>query len=164
MKYILVMIIGALIACSGSRQDRMKTLMGDSLNGLYQVKEINGHQFRLTYLPEKEKGQEEWCFKLNVEVSPETKASKGESQQASYGLDTLFALVAGADTLLPAHTMRIANGNLKGIEYMIIFEKKKWQVENVKFCFSDWLFTHRFIEFPVQLPAINKIDSISSRI
>jgi len=163
MKYILVMIMVALMACSGNR-GRMKTLMADSTNGLYQVKEVNGHQFRLTYLPEKEKGQGEWCFKLNVELSPETKASKGESQQASYGLDTLFSLVAGADTLLPAHTMRIANGNLNGIEYMIVFEKKKWQVENMKFCFSDWLFTNRFLEFPVQLPAINKIDSISSRI
>jgi hypothetical protein len=164
MKYILVLMIAVLAACSGSRQDRMKTMMADSLNGLYQVKEINGHQFRLTYLPEKKKEQGEWCFKLNVVLSPEAKASKGESQQASYGLDTLFSLVSGVDTLLPAHTMRIANGNLNGIEYMIVFEKKKWQVENMKFCFSDWLFTNRFLEFPVQLPAINKIDSISSRI
>ncbi|MRG44750.1 hypothetical protein GFS24_06475 [Chitinophaga sp. SYP-B3965] len=163
MKYILVIMMAALAACSGGRQERMKALMADSVNGLFQVREINGHRFRLTYLPE-EKQQGEWCFKLNVELSPEMKASKGESRQGSYGVDTLFSLVSGRDTILPVHAMRVANGNMNGVEYMIIFEKKPWQVENAKFCFSDWLFTHRFLEFPIQLPAINKIDSISSRI
>ena len=157
-------MIGALVACSGGKQGRMKTLMADSANGLYQVREVNGHQFRLTYLPEKGKDQGEWCFKLNVELSPEMKAAKGESQQASFGVDTLFTLISGMDTIIPIHAMRVANGNMNGVEYMVIFEKKAWQAENVKFCFSDWLFTHQFLEFPIQMPAINKIDSISSRI
>lgn len=155
------MLMFMAVACNNA--GKVERLMKDSTKELIQSKEVNGHHFKLTYLPPV-KTEGEWCFRLNVKL-PEALKGAGEGQQASYGVDTLFSMVLGRDTLLPVHAMRIANGNITGVEYMIIFEKpENAPVGQSAFYFNDWLFTHQMMKFPLQITAINSIDSLSSRI
>lgn len=153
----------ALYGCAGVQKRRLAEAMTDPANGTVQVKEINGYRFRLNYLPEPGQ-EEEWCFQLKVQLPPDMLQGKGESLQASFGVDTLFTLIAGRDTLPPAHVMRIANGNIGGLEYMLIFPRKKFSMDNAAIGFSDRLFSNQYFEFPIRFSAIDKIDSLSQRI
>lgn len=162
-----VMIICMLASCGMSGRAKVAGMLNDTTTGLTQARKVNGHAFTLSYLPSVQQVEgelPEWCFKLNIQL-PEGSKQDGEGLQSSFGIDTLFHLITGKDTSAPLHAMRIANGNLRGIEYMIIFEKPlNPEDASAKFCFRDWLFTHQFLEFPLQTPAIVKIDSLSSRI
>lgn len=163
----IIMIICMLAGCGMSDRAKATDMMSDTTTGLVQYRKVNGHDFRLSYLPPAQQVEgdlPEWCFRLNVQL-PEGALPAKEGLQSSFGIDTLFHLVSGKDTLSPLHAMRVANGNLGGVEYMIIFDKPaNPQASNTRLCFSDWLFTHQFLEFPIQVPAIIKIDSLSSRI
>lgn len=161
----MIMIVSvALYGCTGLQQRRVSEAMTNPANGLVQVKEVNGYRFGLNYLPQPEQ-QEEWCFRLKVQVPPDvTLGNAGESQAASFGVDTLFRLIADGDTLSPVHAMRIPNGNIGGLEYMLIFPRKKFSKDNAIIGFSDRLFSNNYLEFPIRFSAIDKIDSLSTRI
>lgn len=169
MRITGIVIMTLFIAgCGVNNHAKVVAMMGDTTNGIIQMRTINGHKFRLSYLPAEQPVEgdfPEWCFKLNIHLPEGETGRQDEGNQASYGVDTLFHLVSGKDTLLPLHAMRVANGNMKGIEYMIIFNRPDvLHGRQTTFCFSDWLFTHQYLAFPLQVPAIVKIDSLSSRI
>lgn len=168
MKITSVVVTILLFAgCGMNKREKVVEMLANPANMLMQSREVNRHKFLLSYLPAGVRtagDMPEWCFKLNIRL-PEGVIGQQEGTQASFGVDTLFYLVSGKDTLLPLHAMRIANGNMKGIEYMIVFSRPADpEGSNTRFCFSDWLFTHQYLEFPLRIPAIIKIDSLSSRI
>ena len=148
----------------GAAERRLGKALTDPANGAVQEKEVNGYRFRLSYLPEPGQ-QEERCFRLNVQLPPDmTHNRESESLQASFGVDTLFKMIAGADTLAPLQVMRIANGNIGGLEYMLIFSRKGPLKDSAAIGFSDRLFSNNYLEFPVRFSVLDKIDSLSSRI
>ncbi|MBO9154068.1 hypothetical protein ACFOTA_17750 [Chitinophaga sp. GCM10012297] len=162
MKYWLIslaLLIAVVSGIVGYRKHKAAGIMKDPGNKLMQVQEINGYTYRFMYLP---KGTpREWCFRINVHVPPDPGNNAPESNQASYGIDTLFHIVSGADTLLPAKALRIANGNLNGVEYMVCFAQRKLKDGDAIFEFKDRLFNNRYVSFSVNFSAIQKIDPLS---
>jgi hypothetical protein len=153
----------------------LKALMSDPASGLHQEKRVGNTVVTFTYLPEcwervngrrENEGAPEMCFKINV-LSTGNGAGmrKNEAQGASYGLDSVFQLVLNHDTLAPLHAQRIANGNMKGIEYLVIFERRPLSsVQAAAFIYKDWLFTSTRLVFPLQKNYLQKSDSISCRL
>lgn len=153
----------------------LKTIMNNPATGLHQEKRVGSTVVSFTYLPEcwervngrnAGEGSAEMCFKINV-FSPENGAgmAKKEPQGASYGLDSVFQLVLNHDTLAPLQAQRIANGNMKGIEYLVIFERRPLRsVQTAAFIYKDWLFTSTRLVFPLQKNYLQKSDSISCRL
>lgn len=153
----------------------LKEIMNNPASGLHQEKRVGSTVVSFTYLPEcwervngrdESAGAEEMCFKVNV-FSPGNGAgmAKKDAQGASYGLDSVFQLVLNHDTLAPLQAQRIANGNIKGIEYLVIFERRPLRsVQTAAFIYKDWLFTSTRLVFPLQKNYLQKSDSISCRL
>lgn len=168
---VISVTIGAvlMLAACNTRRDQLAKVIRDTGNQLFQQQTINGLEFRLMYLPESKKlnGSEsgELAFKLNV-VNPDKKVKLGQgSDQASYGIDTLFELTYPGRAAVPIHAMRIANGNMNGVEYLVIFDKQDMPATgDCEFVFKDWLFTHQLIHFSVKPEAVKAADSLSVRI
>ncbi|QHS63895.1 hypothetical protein [Chitinophaga agri] len=153
-----------LAACGSSKREVMQSVKDKHL---LQEKTVNDYVFRLQYMPPEKVADDTALlyFRLNI-TNSQTRQIKGTSDQgASYGLDTLFCLVAGTDTLIPVDVNRIANGTLNGAEYMLVFDKQavRRQPES-RLVFRDWLFTHQYLVFPVSGSAISQIDSLSLNI
>ncbi|MGF6848140.1 hypothetical protein QFZ51_003375 [Chitinophaga sp. W3I9] len=153
----------------------LKAIMNDPASGLHQEKRVGNTVVSFTYLPacwervngrSANEGATEMCFKVNV-FSPGNSAGmrKKDAQGASYGLDSVFQLVLNHDTLAPLQAQRIANGNMKGIEYLVIFERRPLSsVQAAAFIYKDWLFTSTRLVFPLQKNYLQKSDSISCRL
>lgn len=168
------LVLLLISACHQSGTD-LKAILNDPASGLHQEKRVGNTVVTFTYLPEcwervnGRKGNEdspEMCFKINV-FSPENGAGirKKEAQGASYGLDSVFQLVLNHDTLAPLQAQRIVNGNMKGIEYLVIFERRPLSsVQAAAFIYKDWLFTSTRLVFPLQKNYLQKSDSISCRL
>jgi len=132
-----------------------------------QEKEFNGTRIMLTYMPPcmqhnaaEEGDTSEIVFRLNV-FSEQLKGAKNAAAERalSYGIDSLFTLVSGQDSLPALLAQRIANGNLRGVEYLLVFDRERVRNSGqAVLVFKDWLFTNVRMEFPVN---ILKIDSIS---
>lgn len=116
----------------------------------------------MTYIPQGLQ-QEEWSFTFTIH-EPDSLQRKKETKEMSFGLDTLFHLVHGTDTLPALHAMRIANGNIGGMQYLVAFPQVSDPGSDIRLVFSDWLFTGRFLEFPLSVPSIKKLDSLSARL
>jgi hypothetical protein len=161
---LLWMLLWGMAGCkSGWKSDAVKI----NTDPRVQEKEIRGTKLMLTYMPPcmqpngtSENDATEVVFKLNI-FSDQLKEVKTREagQLLSYGIDTLFMLTSGQDSVAPLLAQRIANGNLRGAEYLLIFERTALQHDKqVTLIFKDWLFTNVRMEFPVD---IFKIDSIS---
>ena len=164
--YVLLGVAMLLMACR-SKQGKTAAVLEATDNAIMQEKEIDGIVLRLQYLPAAigQGDTSELVFRLNVRSGDPAVKLNTNLDKYSYGLDSLFRLVVETDTLMPLHTMRIANGNVSGIEYMIIFEKQAvLNKENTAMLFYDWLFTHRSLKFPLNINTIIRIDSLSARI
>lgn len=168
-------VVLMMAACTSGNKNSLKAAMKDPKNGLVQEKRIGGTVVKLTYLPEcwermngrmQEADHDEMCFKINVfPVNEEGEKKKQDDKRASFGLDTVFQLVLNHDTLKPLQADRVANGNARGIEYLVIFERKPLEaVQQAVVIYKDWLFTSTRLVFPMQKKYIQLTDSLSCRL
>lgn len=163
----LSLVLWTMVGCNSSSKPAMIDARIKQTDPRVQEKEFHDTRLVLTYMPpcmlEEMKmaaDTSEVVFRLNV-FSEELKQSESRdaARAISYGLDTLFNLVSGADSLPPLLVQRIANGNLRGAEYLLIFNRTALHNrQQVALVFRDWLFTNVRMEFPMD---IFKIDSIS---
>jgi hypothetical protein len=72
----------------------------------------------------------------------------GADSRFNYGVDSLFYMINGKDTLPALDAVRMANGNLGGIQYMLVFDKPAKTDTLRRIVFRDWLFTSHIISFP----------------
>lgn len=159
-----------LLGCGyGTRKD-ISTVMMDPANNLVQEKKVADFNIRLTYLPmhwkkltstESAAAAGEMTFRLRVtDRIPGRKPAPVAEMQ-----DSMFALIRGKDTLKPLMAERIADGGFNGAEFMVIFPRQAITGDSLlQFLFSDQLFTHHILRFPLNIHQINTIDSISSRL
>lgn len=135
--------------------------MKDPDNALMQERKQDGFIYRLQYLPVPLEHGDAGKITLRMNIFPEQTVEKLETSAPvfSYGVDTLFSLEGVPGTLLPVHAARVANGNLSGIEYLIIFER----TQHTKFLFRDVLFTNRLVEFKLNPQAMNTIDDLQAK-
>ncbi|MCK7556254.1 hypothetical protein MKQ70_15010 [Chitinophaga sedimenti] len=103
----------------------------------------------------------ELSFRLRVFPTKQTGTGINDNA-ASFGTDSLFRLVVGGDSLMPRYTERIANGNISGVEYLVVFDRSALkQATSAVVVFHDWLFTHSQVEFPYITENIQKTDELS---
>ncbi|WP_343670550.1 hypothetical protein [Chitinophaga sp.] len=76
------------------------------------------------------------------------KMPSGSDSRFNYGVDSLFYMVNGKDTLPALDAMRMANGNIDGIQYMLVFDRPATADTLRRIVFRDWLFTSHVISFP----------------
>jgi hypothetical protein len=150
-----------LVACGHSKKEIIKQMKAD---GLIVEKDVNSYHMRLQYMPPEPQNKGLLTFRLNVTHSNE--AMKDLKDNCfSYGLDSLFDMVDVTDTLHPVDVMRIANGNINGVEYMLLFNRPDPAPGiNCMLVFRDWLFTSQLITFPMSGKSITHIDSLSQKI
>lgn len=159
--YFLLLIC----ACGASRKEIMQSVKDSNL---LQEKTVNDYVFKLQYMPSEPGEGEDTSlvyFRLNVLNSAGVPMKATSDPGYSYGLDTLFSLISATDTIDPVDIIRIANGTVNGMEYMLVFDREKvYTRPDCKLLFRDWLFTHQFISFPIKGSAIANIDSLSLKI
>jgi hypothetical protein len=104
-------------------------------------------------------------FRLNIAEGNGSTMKAADNNKFSYGLDSLFGIVNVTDTIHPVDVIRVANGNIGGVEYILLFERPT-AYSSVKcfLYFRDELFTQQFVTFPLKGNAINHIDSLSQKI
>lgn len=163
----LSLVLWAMVGCNSSSKPATVDAHIKLADPRVQEKEFHDTRLVLTYMPpcmlEEMKmavDTSEVVFRLNI-FSEKLKQSKSaEAARAiSYGLDSLFTLISGADSLPPLLAQRIANGNLRGAEYLLIFNRTALHNrQQVALVFRDRLFTNVRMEFAMD---IFKIDSIS---
>ena len=153
-----------LYACGAGKKEVIQSVKD---NDLLQEKIVNDYVFRLQYMPPVKITEDTALsyFRLNV-FNTAGKPLKGSDDKVfSYGLDTLFVVVNGADTISPVDISRIANGTINGAEYMLVFDKQALYAQpQCRLLFKDWLFTQQLISFPMLGKAIAHIDSLSLKI
>ena len=144
-RYLLVLLV--LFSCKTDVKKR--TLM--------QEKTVNGFKMRMEYMPSADVNL--LHFVLNITDGTAMKTANGN--KFNYGLDSLFGIVNVADTIHPVDVVRIANGNIGGVQYMVLFDKPLiLQGSDLTLYFKDELFTQQLITFPVKGSAINHFDSL----
>ncbi|PSL46028.1 hypothetical protein CLV51_1034 [Chitinophaga niastensis] len=173
VKWLLAIYL-MMTACNGNSRRPLQQLMDDRKSGLVQEKHIGNTVVRLTYLPEcwervnnkaAKADQTEMCFKINILRTGVNDSQKQENKAMSYGLDTIFQLILNHDTLSPLLAQRIANGNINGVEYLVIFERRPLSaVQQAALVYKDWLFTSTRLVFPLQKNYLQKSDSLSCRL
>jgi len=143
-RYLLVLLV--LFSCKHPAKTR-----------LVQEKTVNGFKMTMEYMPSADVNL--LHFVLNITDGTSMKTADGN--KFSYGLDSLFGLVDVADTLHPVDVVRVANGNISGVQYMVLFDKPlTLHGTDLTLYFKDELFTQQFITFPVKGSAINHLDSL----
>ncbi|WP_160717997.1 hypothetical protein [Chitinophaga solisilvae] len=173
MRNYLLVLAMLLTACSGNRQDKLAQLMKDATTTLSQEKRVGPMVIRCTYLPacwdqrsQKEapgSNEAEMSFRINVQsTNPGEVKEKGSRQMASYGVEENFQLIVNRDTLLPVLAQRIANGNLDGAEYLVIFPRVPLApVQTMSLVYKDWVFSSTRLVFPFNKTFLQQSDSIS---
>lgn len=162
MKYGIIVCCWLLVlsACRSNQQKLMTTI---AATGMLQDKEENGIHYRLQYMPPAKKGEMDLLrFRLTISNSDGSTLKNTSDVAYTYGLDSMFAFVNVTDTTAPVDIVRVANGNIGGLEYMLLFDRPlAYSQVNCRLLFRDYLFNHKYITFPVQGAAINHIDSLS---
>ncbi len=153
-----------LCACGAGKKEVMQSVKD---NELLQEKTVNDYVFKLQYMPHQKISEDTALsyFRLNISNTAGVPLKGTDNKAFSYGLDTLFAVVNGTDTITPLDINRIANGTINGVEYMLVFDKQTLYAQpQCKLLFKDWLFTQQLISFPLTGKAIAHIDSLSLNI
>lgn len=165
IKFLSPMLLLLASGCAGNKE-KLRNVLVDENNQLSQHRSVNGLDFHMQYLPEKRGTEGELCFRLNIrkeKSSMEKMDTNGDL--FNYGVDSLFMLVSGVDTISPIHAMRISNGNMNGVEYFVVFDKKALiEDRHCHFVFKDWLFSTRQIDFSVKPEAVAAADAINKSI
>lgn len=156
-KCLLPVLVLLLCACGGQKREKIKEELKKV--ELSQDQEANGFLYHMQYLPDGDKNMLQ--FVVNITETSGRPMKIKNADQFSYGLDSLFGLVNVKDTLFPVDVMRIANGNMGGIQYMLVFERPHAYSDfNLSLFFKDKLFSNQFISFPLTKAAIYHIDSL----
>lgn len=165
MKQIIpALLLLALCACGTNKKELMRSVKE---NELLLEKTVNDYTFRLQYMPPVQVTEDTSLsyFRFHVSNNSGVSLKAVDDIHISYGLDTLFTVVNATDTIHPVDINRIANGNIGGAEYMLVFDKQGLHsLRECKLLFKDWLFTHQMISFPLSGKAIVHVDSLSLKI
>lgn len=159
-KWLLAALLLVICACGHSKKEVMQAVKD---NDLLQEKTINGFAFKMQYMPSGDVNMLK--FRLNITDANGGSMKAADNNRFSYGLDSLFGIVNVTDTIHPVDVLRVANGNIGGVEYMLVFDRPT-AYSSVKcfLYFRDVLFTQQFITFPLKGSAINHVDSLSQKI
>ncbi|WP_212002831.1 hypothetical protein [Chitinophaga sp. HK235] len=159
-----------LMACESPAGKQFKALHQQPDNGLVQHKNIGNIAISCTYLPigwqrsvndGKDENDNLLTFRINVSSADASAIQKMSAQQvASFGLDTLFQLIADNDTLIPVYAERVANGNIGGPEYLVAFHRSE-KVSKLQLVYKDWIYSGSRLFFPLQQTLLQQSDSLS---
>ncbi|WP_295121521.1 hypothetical protein [uncultured Chitinophaga sp.] len=166
-KYISACILLLLFAACSAKKKTLAEAMKDP--GIRQEKEINKVKVVLSYMPacwqrNLDRGEADTStMTFRVQVTPDKNSVRQtDNKAASFGTDSLFALVTGGDTIRPIYSERIANGNITGVEYVVAFERRLTGQSNaLRFIYMDWLFSAARMEFFYERTNISKVDELS---
>lgn len=133
------MIVAALLLlCSACKNSRRGLLV--------QERTVNGFTLRLQQMPSADSGM--LAFRLNIGHADGGNLKHTDDVRFNYGLDSLFAFVQATDTLRPMDVIRVANGNVNGMEFLLLFPRPaSVSGLNGQLIYKDWLFTNQFITF-----------------
>ncbi|SFD83850.1 hypothetical protein SAMN05518672_103445 [Chitinophaga sp. CF118] len=153
-KWVVVIALLMTVGCA----DRQKKIMQATKDeGLLQEKTVNGFVLKMQYMSSEDK--ELLHFVVNITESNGSPVKGADNNMFSYGLDSLFGIVNVTDTLHPVDVIRVANGGIGGVQYMVLFDRPAaYSDVNLFLFFRDRLFTQQFITFPLKGSAINRID------
>jgi hypothetical protein len=159
-RWLPAVLLLLMCSCGHSKKEIMQAVKD---NELLQEKTINGFAFKMQYMPSGDLNMLK--FRLNITESNGSAMKAADNNKFSYGLDSLFGIVNVTDTIHPVDVVRVANGNIGGVEYMLLFDRPA-AYSNIKcfLYFRDQLFTQQLITFPLKGSAINHIDSLSQKI
>lgn len=159
-KWLPAVLLLIMCACGHSKKEIMQAMKD---NDLLQEKTVNGFVLKMQYMPSGDINM--LHFRLNITETNGSSMKNADNNKFSYGLDSLFGIVNVTDTIHPVDVVRVANGNIGGVEYMLLFDRPAAYSEVKCFLyFRDQLFTQQFITFPLKGSAINHIDSLSQKI
>lgn len=159
----MMLFAGAVMLISCNTKDRQAKTMKDL--ALLDEKVADGWNMRLRYLPSKSNDTAAWTLVLHAEHDSRLPQQQLNEMRFSYGIDSLFEVIAGTDTIVPLLAMRVATGQSFGAEYMLTFDRRALaHAGAVQLRFKDWLFSRRDLYFPLNVVSIHQLDSIFSRI
>ena len=162
MKYGVI-LLGCIISLCACRHKKTEVMQAVQAGGMLQDREEKGFHYRLQYMPPHQQADmAQLRFRFTINSSNSAPLSSTEAPVFSYGLDSLFSFVNVTDTTTALDVVRIANGNMDGLEYMLVFQRPPAYSEvSCRLILKDWLFTHQEMSFPVKGAAIKHIDSLS---
>jgi len=111
-------------------------------------REMSDYRMYLHSMKEKKEDASTMYFMFVVKAINGQKLPSGTDSRFNYGVDSLFYMVNGKDTLPALDAVRMANGNLDGIQYMLVFDRPEIADTLRRVVFRDWLFTSHIISFP----------------
>ena len=159
-RWFLAIAFLMAVGCANRQKEIMQATKDD---GLLQEKTVNGFVLKMQYLSSEDK--ELLHFVVNIAESNGAPMKGTDDSKFSYGLDSLFGIVNVTDTIHPVDVVRVANGDIGGVQYMVLFDRPAaYSDVNLFLFFRDQLFTQQFIKFPLKGSAINHIDSLSQKI
>lgn len=135
-----VIILGGLLLLSACKKREPSTLLAE--------REMNDYRMYLHSMKEKKEDLSTSYFMFVVKAINGQQLPSGTDSRFNYGVDSLFYMINGKDTLPALDAVRIANGNLGGIQYMLVFDKPATADTLRRIVFRDWLFTSHIISFP----------------
>lgn len=134
------MIVAALLLLGSACKDGRRALP-------VQERTVNGFTLRLQQMPAADK--EMFGFRLHIGHADGGRLKHTDDVRFNYGLDSLFAFVQGTDTLRPMDVIRVANGNVSGMEFLLLFPKPADASGlSGQLIYKDWLFTNQLLTFP----------------
>lgn len=156
MRWKHLFLIVCFISACRQPADRMAAMLKDPENALLQEEKQDGWIYRLQYLPVPPETGDASKITLRLNIIPEQTGTKPETSAPvfNYGIDTLFSIEG---SVLPVHAARVANGNITGIEYLVIFERTGGRKLN----FHDVLFTGKLVEFRLNPAAMKRMDELN---
>jgi hypothetical protein len=169
----ILLICWGVIACEAPARKR---LAAEIRATALQKRQINNTEIAVTYMPAcwlqatdhdtlAMAGTSTITFRLDIHTLNSHLRGMAAGEAFSYGIDTLFLLVQGADTIAPLYAHRVANGNLTGMEYLVGFDRHRFNHSpDLHLIFKDWLFSAARVHFTWRREWVQKIDSLSCSI
>ncbi len=174
-KYVAgILVVTGFLACNQAKKELKEKIVSPETN-LMQTKEIHETTVVMSYLPSgwlRKQTQDterdfssELTFKINIKSANGAQLQEiSERQAASYGLDTVFQLISGRDTLAPLVAEREANGNIGGVVYLVTFTRPQQTAADIQLIYKDWLYTSTRLVFPLKTLFVHQADSLSQRL
>jgi hypothetical protein len=133
MKLILwVSVVCFLISCKQTpKKEKLAVYVGDAQNGLTKKQLIDSNEVVSQLVPqEKDKQESGQVYKFIVYMKTDkAKTTDSVMYQLNYKSAEMFRLVAGADTLQPVLSERVANGKTDAHEFTVVFDMNDAQVK-----------------------------------
>ncbi|MBV8255079.1 MAG: hypothetical protein JO154_20930 [Chitinophaga sp.] len=169
-----MLVVTGFLACNQVKKELKEKIVSPETN-LIQTKQIHETTVGMSYLPAgwlRKQTQDaerdfnhQLTFKINIKsVNGAQLQEVSQRQAASYGLDTVFQLISGRDTLAPLVAEREANGNIGGVVYLVTFIRPEQPANEMLLVYKDWLYTSTRLVFPLKKLFIHQADSLSQRL